>query len=360
MKEDRIMTWVGVLAAIMGLLSFSVGKWIMGGIILLLSFGIFFTRGGGRFNDRSIYEKVIRTDMDIRELYEKLKDIETPLGKAWIAEHKGFSGDSIVFGPNSFKDCVVISRSGSKLDIKHITKIDNIIRDESDEYRFRDFINDTDIEVTPKRYAIFVSLKLASVMLIRHLQELIEKLDADRNTPIPSDLDFFKFYYHNSYEGWFKDEEGNDLLRVESTYNPFVARVLDADGNEMASVVPRASNGKGVVTDSAGYDMYADGEHFGEITRHKIKGLDAFTAKTEAGEFTIKSFPACLRANVSCNYTIEQDGELKAVIGGSPNILFDTVGRCQNDVVLSYDDDLMVLYAELEIFIMTLNKKFLK
>ena len=57
---------------------------------------------------------------------------------------------------------------------------------------------------------------------------------------------------------------------------------------------------------------------------------------------------------------IEKDGELKAVIGGSPNILFDTVGRCQSDLILSYDDDYLVLYAALEIFIMTLNKKFIK
>ena len=54
------------------------------------------------------------------------------------------------------------------------------------------------------------------------------------------------------------------------------------------------------------------------------------------------------------------DGELKAVIGGSPNILFESEGYCENDLVLSYDDDYLVLYAALEIFIMTLNKKFLK
>jgi hypothetical protein len=63
---------------------------------------------------------------------------------------------------------------------------------------------------------------------------------------------------------------------------------------------------------------------------------------------------------MSSNYYIEKDGVLKAVIGGSPNILFDTVGRCQNDIILSYDDDYFVLYAVLEIFIMTLNRKFLK
>jgi hypothetical protein len=128
----------------------------------------------------------------------------------------------------------------------------------------------------------------------------------------------------------------------------------------MASVVPRAFNGKGIVTDSAGYDIFADGEHFGDIRRTKLSGGDAFIANTDAGEFTIRIMPANRRANMSFNYIVEKDGAEKAVIGGSPNILFDTVGRCQNDIILSYDDDYLVFYCVMEIFIMTLNKKYLK
>lgn len=367
MKEDRLMTLTGILAAIMGILSFSVGRWIMGGVIMLLAFGIFWNRGFGKFNDRSIYEKLIPTDLTIDELYGKLKDLETPLGKAWIAQHKGFEGDSIVFGPNVFKDCVIISRKGAKLDVKHITLIDNIIRSEADEYRFRGFIDPKETEVTPKRYAIFASFKVASVMLVQHLTELIETLDKDRTAEVPGEFDIFRFYYHNSSEGYFMDEEGNKILVAENSYHPFRARVLDpnaddADGSEgeMASVCPRSFNGKNVVIDSAGYDFLANGEHFGNITRSKQDGRDVFTADTDAGVFIIKSLPACTRANVSFNYTVEMDGELKAVIGGSPNLLFETTGYCQNDLILSYDDDYLVLYAALELFIMTLNKKYLK
>jgi len=360
MKEDRAMTALGVVTAVAGLLAMSTGRWIIGGIILLLAFGIFWNRGGGKFNDRSIYEKVVKTDLSISDIYEKVKDIDTPLGRAWIGQHKGFEGDSIIFGPNAFKDCVIISRTAKLIDIKHITLLDNIIRKEEDEYRFRDFVNADGAEVTPEKYAIFVSFKIASVMLIKHLLEIVEDMADGIEPRIPSDLDIFSFYYHNSSEGCFRDKDGNDLLKVESTYSPFTARVLDADGaEEMASVVPRSYNGKGVVTDSDVYDMFADGEHFGTITRERRNGGDCFVANTDAGTFDIDIFPAVRRANVSCNYTIKQGGKLKAVIGGSPNILFGTT-RCQNDVILSYDDDLFVLYAAIEIFIMTINKKFLK
>ena len=56
----------------------------------------------------------------------------------------------------------------------------------------------------------------------------------------------------------------------------------------------------------------------------------------------------------------EKDGVLKAVIGGSPRLLFNENEQRQNDLVLSYDDDYLVLYAVLELFVMTLNSSFLK
>ena len=334
MKQDKAMRAIGVLTVLMGLLMLSVGKFIMGGIVMLLAFGIFWTRGGGKFNDRSIYEKVVKTDLGIDELYEKIKDIDTPFGKPWIAGHKGYEGDSIVFGPGKFKDCVVISRVKNSLSIKHLTLIENIIR--------------------------FAGFKLAAVMLVKHLMEIVEKLSADRNAEVPDSLDFFTFYYHNSSDGYLRNSDGEEVLKVEHSYSPFRSAVLDSDGSEMASVMPHAFDGKGIVLDMAGYEMFANGEHYGEIKRFKDGKKEGFICSTEEGEFRVNIFPSCMRAKVSCNYTVERDGELKAVIGGSPSLQFDNEGWCRNDLILSYDDDYLVLYAILEIFILTLNSRFLK
>ena len=100
--------------------------------------------------------------------------------------------------------------------------------------------------------------------------------------------------------------------------------------------------------------------HIGEIRRFKDSRGEGFEADTDAGVFTMKLFPSCMKAKISCNYMIEHEGKLKAVIGGSPNLLFDQHGRCRNDIVISYDDDYLVLYAIAEIFILTNNSKFLK
>ena len=360
MKEDKAITAVGVLAVILGLLMMSVGRFIMGGITLLLAFGVFWNRGGGKRIDRSIYEKTVTTDLTISELYEKLRDLNTPLGTPWIAEYKGYAGDSIVFGPCSFKDCVVISRGKNLINIKHVTRLEDISRKEEDEFRFENLVNTEEAEVTPARYAVFAGFKLASVMLVKHLTELIGSIDKDRDAAVPESMDFYRFYYHNSYEGYFRDSDGSDVLRVETSLRPFTAKVFDTDGNEMASVVPHAFDRKGFPAESAGFELLSDGEHFGEIRKFRDSRGEGFEADTDAGIFRMTLFPSCMKARISCNYMIEHEGKLKAVIGGSPNLLFDQYGRCRNDIINSYDDDYLVLYAIAEVFILTLNSKFLK
>lgn len=360
MKGDKAITAVGVLVIILGLLMMSVGRFIMGGITLLLAFGIFWNRGGGTRNDRSIYEKIVKTDLSITEIYEKIRDLDTPLGRPWIGEHKGFAGDSIIFGPCVFKDCVVISRGKDCIDVKHVTKLENIGRAEEDEFRFENLVDTQEAEVTPERYAVFAGFKLASVMLVKHLTELISELRADRNAKVPESLDFYKFYYHNSVDGYFKDSDGNDVLRVETSLHPFTAKVFDTDGNEMASVAPHAFDAKGYPSESAGFELFSDGEHFGEIRKFRDSHGEGFEADTDAGVFRMILFPSCMKAKISCNYMIEHEGKLKAVIGGSPNLLFDQYGRCRSDIINSYDDDYLVLYAIAEVFILTSNSRFLK
>ena len=360
MKADRLNFVLILLTMFCGVLAISTGNMIMGGIILLLGFGMYWNRGVGPANDRVIFENEVKTELSIAEIYEKLKDLDTPLGKAWLAEHKGYSGDSIIYGPSPFKDCVVISEKSGKLSIKHITKLDNIIRGAEDEHRFEGLVDAGETAVTPESYSKFAKFKLLSVMMIRHLREIIEDMNSDADASVPAEIDMVNFYYHNSGEGWYKDEEGRDIMRAEVTYSPLTAKVFNEDGEELASVVARKLDRRSRVNSEAGFDIFANGKEFGEMYPFKSRAGSGFNVKTEDGKFVLNLFPSCTRANISCNYRIEKDGELKAVIGGSPRLLFNENEQRQNDLVLSYDDDYLVLYAVLELFIMTLNSSFLK
>ncbi len=190
--------------------------------------------------------------------------------------------------------------------------------------------------------------------------EGLVKACADADAAVPAAMDMVNFYYHNSGEGWYKDEEGRDILQAEVTYSPLTAKVINEDGEELASVVARKLDRRSRVSSEAGFDIFANGEQFGEMYPFKSRACSGFKVKTEDGDFVLSLFPSCTRANISCNYRVEKDGELKAVIGGSPRLLFNENEQRQNDLVLSYDDDYLVLYAVLELFVMTLNSSFLK
>ena len=360
MKADKLNLVLIILTVFCGAVSVSTGNIIIGGIILLLGFGMYWNRGSGPANERIIFENEVKTELGIAEIYERIKDMDSPLGKAWIAEHTGYEGDSIVYGPSPYKDCVVISKKAGKLSIKHITKLGNIERGAYDEYRFENLIDAAETAVTPESYSKFAKYKLLSVMMIRHLRIMIEDIAKDPAATVPAETDMVNFYYHNSGEGWYKDEEGRDILRAELVYNPLTAKLFNSDGEEMAAVVARKLDRRSRVSAEAGFDIYANGRSYGEMYPFKTRTDSGFTVKTEDGEFLLKLFPSCTRANVSCNYRVEKDGVLKAVIGGSPRLLFNENEQRQNDLVLSYDDDYLVLYAVLELFVMTLNSSFLK
>lgn len=360
MKQDRIMTAMGVFWLGIGILSMLSGHAIFGLAVGTLGFVFIYLRGRGSYNDRSLYEKQVKAGIGIDQLYEKLKDMETPLGKAWLAGHKDFTGDCIIFGPNVFWDFVLIARKGSRIVIRHSTQPDKIISEGEDSRRLEGLAKPSEYEVTPEKYAIYAGFKLASTLMLDHLRDIVEGLAAGRNVTIPGSLEQYRFYYHNSSEGWFRNSDGADVLEVEASLHPFRAAVLDADGEEMAAVVPRAFNKKDEPVDKAGYELTANGEHFGEIRSFRDREGGGFIAETEDGTYRISIFPACSRGKISCNYRIERDGELKAVIGGSPGLTFTGLGSQRNDMILSYDDDYLVLYAAVEVFILTLFSRFLK
>ncbi len=360
MRQDRMLTIAAVVLLVLGFITMLSGHVVYGGVVALFGFGIFYLRGSGGYNSRSLYEKQIKANIEIKALYEKLKDMDTPLGKAWLGGHKDLEGDCMIFGPNVFWDCIVIGRSGAQIVMKHTMETNKILRDANEEYRFERLADPAEYEATPERYAIYAGFRLTSVVMLDHLLKIVSDIASGKDVVIPEDLEDYRFYYHNSSNGWFKDSEGNAVLQVDYSFNPFRAAVLGADGDEMAAVIPHAFNKREEPVAGAGFELTANGEHFGEIRPFKEREGEGFIAETEDGTYRIRLFPAVRKGNISCNYRIERDGKLMAVIAGSPNLIFDGIGTCRNDIVHSYDDDYLVLYAVIEVFLLTLHSRFLK
>lgn len=361
MKTDRILTIFAFVFGITGALFVTRGKFIFGGALFAVGLAIFFFRGSSKFNVRSQYEKICRTfGVTIADVYELLKDMDTPLGKPWIALHRGYSGDSIVFGPNEFKDMIVISISDKKpeFSIKHINKVENIqLKNKEDARRFDKILPPDSMDVTPKTYSHFAAEKIMCAKMLNDLIRILEKYTADIEPEIPANYGKYNTFYYNSGDGFVRDLKGSKYMKLENQYEPFLTRALDVDtGEEIANIVPRAYNKKGRVIDKAGFDMYADGKHYADITRHISFKHDTFTIDVDkVTEFTAENYAAIQRANIKSNYTIKLNDEVKAIIAGNPNLDFDDIGLSKQYVILSYDDDYLTFYASFINFLMTLN-----
>lgn len=361
MNRDKLMTIFAFLCGIFGAFSIVSAKFIIGGFFMVLGIVIFWVRGSGKFNERSLYEKIVKANgTTILQIYEVLKDMDTPLGKPWLAGHHGYEGDSIVFGPNIYKDMVVISYDAKRreINLKHMNKVMNINRTADEEWRFENLINAADIDVTPQNYSEFAAAKELCAVMLMQLTEMVERIVAGEEIVAPAEIDKFDIYYYNSGQGELRDMDGAKYMTADQEYNPFTAKVYDMDGNELASIVPRAYDKKGRVIDRAGYDMFAEGEPYADISREVRLKHDTFVIRTDDKEFVASNFAGVDRANICYNYKISLDGKDVAIVGGNPRLVFDGLGSCEHDLILCADDEYLTLYAAFWIFVMTLNKVY--
>ena len=359
MKKDRIQLLLGVLLIFFGVVSFTVDKLIFAFFGLVAGFAVIFIgRGTGSFNERSQNEKIIKNaDVTIDSLYEHLANMDTHLGKCWLCGHKDFDGKIIVFGPSIYGDVVYIAKDEKKnnLDLKFVSTPVNLKYEDQDSWRFENVINVDTLDVVPSNYSNFGSYKLVSTLFLSDLLEIVETYIENPAKPAPKEIDKFNCYMHNSSDGYLRDSNYNEICRVEKTIRPFDVELIDDEGSVLASVVTTNENYHDLTT--ATFEIYADGQHYAHISHdNKVTG-GSYVINTDDGlEFVVKCFVAVRRANVSANFTIEKDGRRVAVIGGSPKLEFEGIGYTQNDIICSMDDDYLVLYSAIQIFIMTASR----
>jgi len=361
MKRDRLMTILATIMFATAVLEGISGKFIYMLFMLVAGWVVILTRGTGKFNERSLYEKVAKAkDITIADVYDLIKDVDTQFGKPWLAEHTGYKGDSIIFGPGKFKDMVVISYDDKHKEfcIKHINKVGNIKRAESEEWRFEDFVDVSTLEVNPASFSDFAAGKVYIVVLLASLAELIERLAAGEEYSIPKSIAPYKLTYYNSQEGYFVDNDGKAYMTAAQRYDPFEAAILDLDGNKLLEIVPNDFDKKGKVIDSAGYRLMKGDELLAEVERLGEKKKDCFVFKTYAGEFKATNFKSVDRANIAYNYIITKDGEDVAIAGGNSQLKFENLGMSENNVILTFNEDYQDIYNVLWIFIMTLNRVY--
>lgn len=349
MGIDKTYKFFGVLAIAAGVISLTVGKWILAFVAMTIGFAVFFTSKKGSYNETNLYDKkVAKGDKTLSDLFEHLKDVETPLGACWMGKFKG--QEAIVYGPSAFKDIVVIIDNGKEFNIKNSNVVAHIEASEEEQWRLEKVIDTTDLAVTPKRFSIFAAYKVMSAVFTDDMAKLIAEY-VERDKAAPALVDMFEFYRHDDKDDNLYDMDDNVILDIESDKFPLKVILKDEEGEELARVVCQNPS----FTDATNeiFDIYSDGEVFGTITHDKRTQKNSYTVSTVNGDFKVESFMAVRKANISANYEISLNGVRKAIIMGCANINFgEEGGWMQNNIICSFDDDYLVLYTAVQLFLM--------
>ena len=350
MSRDTLRKLVIALCIIFGVSALTTGHMIMGFVALVVVFGIHYTLGSSSFRERNAYERETEAlpDLSVEALYEKLRELDTPLGKPWLGSHYTHRGNCVIFGPGVFKDYVLIAKEKERLVVETSSNLDNLTVPEDQKWRLEQLIDTKGVVVTPKKYSGFVAYKEASAVMLDDLRELIEEIGREGRTAKTS-LDLFRAYYYYGKTAVVRDMDDNEYGRCVAVFYPLSVTIYDPDGEEMAACTGNRKDVK------SGFRVTMSGEDYGTIYKDNGSAHDEYYMDTPDGEYRIVSYPALRRANVSSNYRVLLNGVQKAILAGSAKIEFEAEGLIENDVIVSYDDDYLLAYILFQDFLMTLN-----
>lgn len=351
MNSDKMMRLMMGLFIFVGVVGLTVGKYILGGILIAVGIGIRVTTGGGTYNDRNLYDKTLANsrDMTVMQIYDLLKDTGTPFGKCWIGKQNSIEGDAVIFGPGPFKDYIAIGLQDDDIILKSSTELSHLKYDDEDAWRFDGLIDTENTPVNPRSYSSFASYKVVCAAMMDDLVEILNDVSEGTGT-VPDELDVFDLFYVNNTDPIYRDLEGSEYASVEGVYEPVHIVVKNMDGEVVSEV---KANG---TKESDGYDVTVSGELYGTLMRQNASEHDEFYMDTRDGRIAIRGFRAVRKGNLSCNYRVLVNEQCKAVIAGSARIRFDEDRNTENSIVCSYDDEDLLLYITLQEFIMKKNR----
>lgn len=347
MKKFDINKIIMILFIFLGVLALSVNKFILAGIFFIVAFGIYMNGGAEKYQDKTLYEKETEANnLTIESLFDALKNMDTPLGRCWIGKNKFYSGDVIVWGPNGFKDCILLGIENDKAYIRCTSRMDYFTYDESEKCRFEQVIDTSKLDVTPRNFSVFAGFKVITTIMVEDINNIVTDLNMGIER-VPAELDIFNLFYYNSSDGNVFDMDGNLALNADLGSGTMLVSLKDADGNEMIRIER--------TEEQDNYLMIVDEEEYGLITKQNSKN-DKYIIDAGGEIFEANSFQTINRAKISVNYSITKGLETKAYTAGSAKIIFDEFGTTTNAVVCSLDDDYMVLYTAFQLLILNLYR----
>lgn len=346
MRKETVFRIFAGLSFFLGVMMIFTGSAFYGFAFICLSVGVILTTSVGKNkNERDQYDKIISgaQDFDLDGLFDALAAEKNGLGGVWKARHDSVPDQCIVIGPSPFKDYIIVGKSDDKLILKGSFNTSHLRYSADEAWRFEHCVDTSEMPVTAKNYSIFAAYKLVTVMMLDDLTKYCEGIINGSDEELGRTFGEHTLFHYDSSDGIVKDIDDNEYASVETTRKPLNVTVRNTDG-EQVSAVTELDKKKDVFL----YDVNLYGEGYGKVRKDLKSYRDVYVCETPDGTFRLESFAAVRYANLAANYRLMLDGETKAILACNAGIRFGDSGLLTNDIIISYDDDFLLVYITLE------------
>lgn len=314
---------VGALIAVLGVRMWPMGNWStfwisFGTVVLIIGIAIFMMGSPQDYNSITDAVKMIGLDKErtIGEFYEAYKEIQTPLGSAWLGYFYTSPYKSMIFGPDDRGQFIYFYlNSAGNIGYIGYSFLDNAIKKKLTESVYppvTDLGADTAGHLCYHTDVFFFQDWLkASIENYVKTEQVIPFMDAS-----PSEVYTFTEDFKLTGEHFeVQDKDQNTVYIVDGTMPLINLYIHDTEGNEIFKMTKEIGHAL------ATYRFFYRGEPYGVLEKQFTFVRDTFTMDINEGRLELTEYAG----TIGHNYKVTLNGTLIGAIMDDMDITIENI-----------------------------------
>ena len=314
---------VGALIAVLGVRMWPMGNWStfwisFGTVVLIIGIAIFMMGSPQDYNSMTDTVKMIGLDREwtIEEFYEAYKEIQTPLGSAWLGYFYTSPYKSMIFGPDDRGQFIYFYlNSAGNIGYIGYSFLDNAIKKKLTESVYppvTDLGADTAGHLCYHTDVFFFQDWLkASIENYVKTEQVIPFMDAS-----PSEVYTFTEDFKLTGEHFeVQDKDQNTVYIVDGTMPLINLYIHDTEGNEIFKMTKEIGHAL------AAYRFFYRGEPYGVLEKQFTFVRDTFAMDIKEGRLELTEYAG----TIGHNFKVTLNGTLIGAIMDDMDITIENI-----------------------------------
>lgn len=315
----------------------------IGTVILIIGLAVWMMASPGSYNSSTDTVAMIAMDRSrkIEEFYEAYKNMQTPLGSAYLVHFRTMKNPAVMFGPDSNGDYIYfwLNKSGN-IGYVGYSFLTNMVKEKITEPLF---LPKEDFGTNTSEYVCYHSdimmMQKGVQKSFEHFAKtgIVTTIFEEKPSEVYTFTEDFKLTGQH-FE--LRSDAGELIYEIDGTVPLKKFTIYDAGHTEVFRVEKRLLHALPT------YDFYYRGEEYGRLEKKFVLVKDKFTMKVKEGTLTLKEYAG----SIGHNFFVTLNGEMLGSIMDDlelsiNNIVFD------NAVVICYEEKYLPLLTAMSIMV---------